>query len=50
MGLETNSIQHVGGYIRNPEEDLTGISIKRILDVTATIEKMAEYYPPREIV
>ena len=45
MGLETKSIQYVGGYIRNPEEDLAGISLNTILEVTGIIEKMAEYSP-----
>lgn len=43
LGLETKSVEYVGAYMKNPEQDLKAISVKTILEVTSNIEQMAKY-------
>ena len=42
-GLETKAMEYVAGYLKQPEEDLTAVSVKVILDITRKIEDMAAY-------
>ncbi len=44
-GIVTRAIEYVAGYLKNPEEDLSKISVKVILDVARDIEEMSNYHP-----
>ncbi len=44
-GIETKAIEYVAGYLKNPEEDLSRISVKVILDVARDIENISKDRP-----